>query len=325
MKYKWEKIVCLTLAMICCLSIAACGGSENAGGLGTITMDDSPSSSPGVGTLGGSDGSSDDGTDTPDKVPDETPTTPAPDPTPTPASAMETELYECDCFTMTIPKGWTVMYEPYDAGNGMTRLILAVVDPADKNNRIFFVSALEPYFISNAAKNAWLPYFNSASFEWAPVIEGEASAKKVLEQWPSSYTMMQEQGTGIVKYFSNYNLKSVYSEDISESSTANNIISAVLAQVSIPEASEPYDMYFRNELELNAPPSGSGIDSSAKYYIGWGTMGVVINTSQSDARLETLVNCLASLDTSNLNKKYGDNTSRGFTNDFENTEEFLTK
>ncbi len=288
-------------------------------------MDDSPSSSPGVGTLGGSDGSSDDGTDTPDKVPDETPTTPAPDPTPTPASAMETELYERDCFTMTIPKGWTVMYEPYDAGNGMTRLILAVVDPADKNNRIFFVSALEPYFISNAAKNAWLPYFNSASFEWAPVIEGEASAKKVLEQWPSSYTMMQEQGTGIVKYFSNYNLKSVYSEDISESSTANNIISAVLAQVSIPEASEPYDMYFRNELELNAPPSGSGIDSSAKYYIGWGTMGVVINTSQSDACLETLVNCLASLDTSNLNKKYGDNTSRGFTNDFENTEEFLTK
>ncbi len=30
MKYKWKKIVCLTLAMICCLSIAACGGSENA-------------------------------------------------------------------------------------------------------------------------------------------------------------------------------------------------------------------------------------------------------------------------------------------------------
>ena len=44
---------------------------------------------------------------------------------------METELYECDCFTMTIPKGWTVMYEPYDAGNGMMRLVLAVVDPAD--------------------------------------------------------------------------------------------------------------------------------------------------------------------------------------------------
>lgn len=114
MKYKWEKIVCLTLAVICCLSVAACGSSENAGGLGTITMDDSPSSSSGVGTLGGSDGNPNDGTDKPNQVPDETPTTPAPDPTPTPAPAMETELYECDCFTMTIPKGWTVMYEPYD-------------------------------------------------------------------------------------------------------------------------------------------------------------------------------------------------------------------
>ena len=305
MKYKWEKIVCLTLAVICCLSVAACGSSENAGGLGTITMDDSPSSSSGVGTLGGSDGNPNDGTDKPNQVSDETPTTPAPDPTPTPAPAMETELYECDCFTMTIPKGWTVMYEPYDAGNGMMRLVLAVVDPADKNNRIFFISALEPYFISNAAKKAWLPYFTSGSFDWAPVIEGDASAQKVLEQWPSGYTMMEAQGTGIIKYFSNYNLKSVYSEDISEKSTDSNIISSVLAQVNIPEASEPYDMYFQNELELNAPPSGSGIDSSAKYYIGWGTMGIVVKTSQSDACLETLVNCMASLDTSNLNKKYG--------------------
>ena len=310
MKYKWEKIVCLTLAVICCLSVAACGSSENAGGLGTITMDDSPSSSFGVGTLGGSDGNPNDGTDKPNQVPDETPTTPAPDPTPTPAPAMETELYECDCFTMTIPKGWKVEYTPYDAGDGAVRIIIAAFDPEDTNNRIFFASALEPYFISNDAKNAWLPYMDS-SFEWAPVIEGDPSAEKALGQWPTCYTLMQAQGGGFEKYFSQYHLEGVYDSGVADGSTNADMTSSVLAQVSIPGAAETYDMYFQNELVLTDPPSG--IDSSAKYYIGWGTRGIVIKTSQFDACYETLANCLWSMDNSKMVEIYGGSNAQGIT------------
>ena len=57
-------------------------------------------------------------------------------------------------------------------------------------------------------------------------------------------------------------------------------------------------MYFQNELVLTDPPSG--IDSSAKYCIGWGTRGIVIETSQFDACYETLANCLWSMDNTKM-------------------------
>ena len=205
------------------------------------------------------------------------------------ASGMKTETYTCPEFTVSIPEGWNVEYETYDAGDGTMRIILCIKDPEHSKNRIFYATGMEPFFVSTEAKNALLPYLPDA-FDWSPVLDGEATAEGVLRLWPNCYTMMQAQGLGQEAYVDNYSLEDVvtaYPGDGTE-----NCMTAVRAKVTIDGGDQLYDIVFENQLVLTNPPSGT--PKKAKYYIAYNNLGVVVSEDKYDAWADTLIQCASS-------------------------------
>lgn len=202
-------------------------------------------------------------------------------------SGMTTETYTCPEFTVSIPEGWNVEYETVDAGDGIMRLVVCIKDPEHSKNRIFYTTALEPFFVSTDAKNALLPYLPDA-FDWSPVLDGEATSEAVLRLWPNCYTMMQAQGLGLEAYMGNYSLEEVVATDPG----TGDGVTGVHAKVSVGGGDALYDMYFENRLVLNNPPSGA--PREAKYYISYNNTGIVIAEEKYEAWIDTLIQCASS-------------------------------
>ena len=203
------------------------------------------------------------------------------------ASGMATETYACAEFTVSIPKEWKVEYETIDAGDGITRIIVCIKDPEHSKNRIFYTTAMEPFFVSTSAKNALLPYLPEA-FDWAPVLDGDPSAEAVLRLWPNCYTTMQAQGLGYETYLGDY----VLDEVIATEPDSGNGVTGVHAKVTIGGGDALYDMYFENQLVLTNPPSGA--PRKAKYYISYNNMGIVVAQENYEGWIDTLIQCASS-------------------------------
>lgn len=206
-------------------------------------------------------------------------------------TGMEVETYTCPDFTVTIPKGWSVEYETYDAGDGIMRIIACIRDPEHSDNRIFYATAMEPFFVSVDAKNALLPYLPEP-FEWSPILEDDPTAEAVLRLWPNCYTMMQAQGMGHESYVGNYRLEKVV--DINQAEDAGNAVTGVHAKVSIGGGDQLYDMFFEDQLVLTNPPANA--PQKAKYYVSYNNLGIVVSEDEYEAWIDTLIQCAASFD-----------------------------
>ena len=70
--------------------------------------------------------------------------------TKTEAAAVETEVYECSDFSMTIPKGWVVT-------SGGTNIYhsIRVYDPSEPINQMFVLLKADCLLHSKAGKEAW--------------------------------------------------------------------------------------------------------------------------------------------------------------------------
>lgn len=315
MKYFFRKSMCTLLVLIMLFCLCACG--KDTSGLGTLELG-KPSDDGPLAPLGGSDTTEPEPAPTPSAnpappptpkpVPDPTPE-PAPTPTPEPDNGKEfvVEDFSCDFFDCTIPQGWRVTYQVLDAGGGIMRMYVFVQDQEDPNNIIFYVSATEPYFTALSDKKAAVPYLGNA-YEWAPVLD-ELSATGLLQQWASIYTLMDATGFNDgVKYFKNYSISSVISSDVLDGSDSKETISQVLAEVTIPGASNTYGILYANDFVRN---HYRFVD--ADYYISYSNRGFVLSADRFNAEAEGMLNCTTSFDFTKFNKKYG--SSAGFVAD----------
>ncbi len=209
----------------------------------------------------------------------------------TPPQPLKMGSYSCDEFSIAVPEGWTTDYQVYDAGDGLSRIVICVSDAQDPNNRIFYASAIEPFFDSLDIKNAYLPHLDNY-YEWSPVLS-QYSAEGTLRQWAAIFTLMQAEGLGFDSYFRNYLIEDVFATADAAGSGNGFVRSGVLARVSIPAAEQNYAMYFENSLVRSPAPAGMPEDDV--YYISYDNMGIVVGEAQYDIWFPQLAECLRSI------------------------------
>ena len=282
-----KKMTALLLTLIMLLSLSACG-KKDVSGLGTLDMD-APAASDGIGTLG--QPSAD---DTPaEQTPQPEQTTPEPTPVPTEEpAALSLGTYSCEMFSCSAPEGWDVIWNTFDAGGGVMRLMVFISDPEDPNNIIFYVQGLEPFFADTDAKKALTPYLPS-EFEWSPVLTDGLNAEGVLRQWGAIYTMLDIQGYQDIVRFKNYSVQNVIQNYVGE----NSLNTGVLAEVSIPGASTNYAMFLENTLTEESA-------YSVKYYVARSNLGFVIDPELYNSNLDAFITSKNSFDFSGFLNKY---------------------
>lgn len=310
-----RKVKLLSLCLVVCLLLSACGKSD-VSGLGNLSMDQTePTKKGGIGTLG-EPSTEPTGDSIPEdsipQLPDETvPTSPddtvpplpdntEPQPTTPPddTGTLQTVEYRDSYISMTVPAGWQVTVLPVRGNNGKTMLGVYVTDPADSNNQLFYIDSLEPFFANVQDKRTWLYYLDSV-YEWAPVLTNGISAESVIREWASIYTINGAIPTPCAPYMRNYNWKNTIDAQFNEQSTDAATISAAMATVSIPNTASNYVLFFMNTLVRN--DIGNGVPP---YYTGYMNYGVCVSENQYQDYYDTMINCLGSL-------KRADSTSSG--------------
>lgn len=287
MKKLFRNVVLSALALCLALNLAACG-SESVPPVVTETPVDSVELTP--------------------PVPEETPAAEE-----APQSTMATELYACDLFTVNIPAGWKLVYEAYDVNSGKVlynesgkqagsadkskaELWILAQDPQDENNIMFYASWFGPYFTSLGQKNAMLPSLTSEN-EWAPVLD-RLDAEDVLNNWGPMYTLLAAQNRPIAAYLRCYRVDAVAQANVADGASNQLTASEVFASVSIPGASQPYGMYFYDELQR------VDFSSTADYYASLNNYAFVIgNDRASDA--DAMMDCVKSFDFTGFDTLYG--------------------
>ena len=309
MKHVGKPFVCVLIVMTLLFCLCSCG--KDTSGLGKLDIGTTAGDDGTLAPLGGSDTKDSDPTSEP--VPDSTPEpTPEPDNNPGDRNQFVVDEYSCDCFDCYIPQGWNVDYRVVDAGAGVMRIYVFVQDPADPNNIIFFVSAMEPFFTSVSDKEAAVSVLGSV-YEWSPVMN-ELSAAGLLEQWASVYTLMDATGfSDGVKYFKNYGIVSILDSTIAQGSGVDETASQVIAEVKIPNASQNYGILYANDFVRFHIPYVNVDD-----YISYSNRGFVLSADRFSAEAEGMAYCAGSFDFTKFNNKYG--SSAGFTIDESNVD-----
>lgn len=239
--------------------------------------------------------------------------TPAPEEEP--VSAMETELFACDIFTVTIPKGWGVSYEVYDSATAETYfdetgkkrdrregaepwLWIVVRDNVDRNNVMFYFTFLGPYFTSVEQKERLLPALaRNGGYEWSPVLD-DLTAEEVLKNWGPMYTMLTDADRPFINMLQLYKVEDIHQANIADSSNRERTASEVFASVSIKGADQPYGMYFYDELQHEV------FSGDTDYYASYNNYAFVIGNDHA-ADVDVLMDCLKSFDFTGFNTLYG--------------------
>lgn len=217
-------------------------------------------------------------------------------PTPKPtAEPIKTEEYSCNDFTMTIPKGWNVSYFTLADAMQSMQLYVFVTDPQDENNQLIFCGTLEPFFTSQQQRSAAAKLLGSP-FEQGPVLE-ELTAENMIRNWAEVYSFMAAVGTGFDRWFSNYSLKEVLDSAVDASSTAENIVSAVVCTVSVPNSNKTYTLNYTNVFSYRNLYYFDYYASAINY-----CLCIDQSTSQQDYNI--LTSCLNSIDVTRFNNNY---------------------
>ncbi len=311
-----KKLISAILTLCLTASLCACG-DNTAGGLGTLSLDNSgkgTSTSASVPDLNGNGGdkapsipTSDTGNDTPAPTPVPTPEptpapTPAPTPTPAPApspsTGLNTTYYSDKYIAATIPAGWTVNCQAYDDGTGNLRLILIINDPEDPNNVIFFCTALEPFYTSVTDRNFMAPYLAGIG-PYCPVIDS-LSATSVFNQWGSIYTCLSLTDTtnpSISATLPNFSPAQVLSEQ-SYGEQNGMTTSEALFACTAPNSNLAYAVYFCDSLVKMTFPI-----TYVNYYISYTNFLISANEKVYETYLPIMMECAKSFDFSGFNQQ----------------------
>ena len=232
-----------------------------------------------------------------------------------PESTMETELYTCDIFTVTIPKGWGVSYEVYDSATAETYydetgkkrdrrdgaepwMWIVVRDNVDRNNVMFYFTFLGPYFTSVEQKESMLTGLaRNKGYEWSPVLD-DLTAADVLKNWGPMFTLLSESDRPFINMLQLYKVDSIEQSNIAAGSNRERTESEVFASVSITGADQPYGMYFYDELQHEI------FSGDTDYYASYNNYAFVIGNDRS-ADVDVMMDCLKSFDFTGFNTLYG--------------------
>lgn len=229
---------------------------------------------------------------------------------------METELYACDIFTVTIPKGWGVSYEVYDSAtaepyyneSGKIRdrregaepwMWIVVRDNVDRNNVMFYFTFLGPYFTSVDQKERMLTGLASnKGYEWSPVLD-DLTAEEVLKNWGPMHTLLAESDRPFINMLQLYKVENVIKTAIEDGSNRERTASEIFADVSITGAEQTYGMYFYDELQHEV------FSGSTDYYASYNNYAFVIGDDIAIANTQLMMDCLKSFDFTGFNTLYG--------------------
>lgn len=229
---------------------------------------------------------------------------------------METELYACDIFTVTIPKGWGVSYEVYDSAtaepyyneSGKIRdrregaepwMWIVVRDNVDRNNVMFYFTFLGPYFTSVDQKERMLTGLASnKGYEWSPVLD-DLTAEEVLKNWGPMHTLLAESDRPFINMLQLYKVENVIKTAIEDGSNRERTASEIFADVSITGAEQTYGMYFYDELQHET------FSGSTDYYASYNNYAFVIGDDIAIANTQLMMDCLKSFDFTGFNTLYG--------------------
>lgn len=232
------------------------------------------------------------------------------------AVPMETELYACDIFTVTIPKGWGVSYEVYDSAtaepyyneSGKIRdrregaepwMWIVVRDNVDRNNVMFYFTFLGPYFTSVDQKERMLTGLASnKGYEWSPVLD-DLTAEEVLKNWGPMHTLLAESDRPFINMLQLYKVENVIKTAIEDGSNRERTASEIFADVSITGAEQTYGMYFYDELQHEV------FSGSTDYYASYNNYAFVIGDDIAAANTQLMMDCLKSFDFTGFNTLYG--------------------
>ena len=279
-----KKIFGLLMAVIMCAGvITGCGASKDvqSGGLGNLEIDDGT-----VPSIGGGDGTKPDPT-----APSDAPTEPATEP-PTEPQEVATRYYSDENFSAMIPADWYVYSYRYDDGTGNYRLLVSIYDPTDVNNCIFFSSALEPFFTSEADRKTVSRF--EASLVNAPVID-KLEAASVLESWDEIMSTMRKQRFIFPNYVGNYSVQQVTNSEIIKQEN-NRVTSAVEADSYAEGSDNVYTMLCFNTF---APFYNAYLNMT--WYISYSNLGYALNADLYDEYMPVLEECITSIDFSAFN------------------------
>lgn len=286
-----KKLIALALMLCILFGAAACGGTSTAEPEPTAEF---------VGTVD-------------DAQPAEEPVVEEPAATEPP---METELYACDIFTVTIPKGWGVSYEVYDSAtaepyyneSGKIRdrregaepwMWIVVRDNVDRNNVMFYFTFLGPYFTSVDQKERMLTGLASnKGYEWSPVLD-DLTAEEVLKNWGPMHTLLAESDRPFINMLQLYKVENVIKTAIEDGSNRERTASEIFADVSITGAEQTYGMYFYDELQHEV------FSGSTDYYASYNNYAFVIGDDIAIANTQLMMDCLKSFDFTGFNTLYG--------------------
>lgn len=307
-----RKIFALAMVIVMALSLASCG-KDTTGGLGTLSIDSDSgsktSSNSGVPDLNGGKsstatptGTATEPTTSPTSVPDSTPTsvpdstpTSVPEPTPAPQTTFQTQFYNDQFISATIPAGWNVNCQAYNDGTGNYRMAICISDPMDSNTQITFFTALEPFWTSESDKNLMAPLM--AIGPYCPVIN-EVSASAVLGQWSNVYKCLAISDVTYPKISAT--VPDIVVGQIAGTSTPVNdgtfTSSEVLAACSIPGASQAYAVYFSNSMgKLVFPYYG------ISYYVSYANFLISAREEVYETYLPAMLECAKTFDFTGFN------------------------
>ena len=293
-----KRLLSVLLALVMVFSLAACGAEP--GGTGPGGKNSTETTGKDIGTLGEP---KDDDTETetededdyePEVEVDSPPTSipepedePEEEPAPT-EQTPEVELYECDKFSLYIPKGWKLdWYEQEMETRDQPFLYVRVVDPKNPHNMMFIHNYDFIVFETADDKETFMdtyPYANDF-MQWAPVVSG-GNAAGLFEQWGSLYTGIEIAGSYAPSLMDNY----MVSEVLEVETSANDPFSVNLAAATIMgDATESeYGVLHRVWLQSAAAP----YPLSMNIYTNILQMVGAVEESQFETVLPFLNQCL---------------------------------
>lgn len=302
-----KRILMVLMAAVLCFSTCACG--SNAGGLGKLEINQKDDDDDDSKDKKNDDDDDDDdipdigGSTNDDDVPDlggGSKPEPTPEPTPEPqpepqGKQMTVEFYQGQYFSMYIPKGWQVYENPYNDGTGVYRIMIGVYDPAKPDNRMIFVTAMEPFFGDQTEYNKMARFLDID-----PVVLSSLDAEGVIRGWnQNNQNMRLQHFDRFADIYGTIEIQEITEKAINEDATDSLIPSEVVAKVTGSDG-DTYDMYYACALSrLYYAHLG------ATYYVSYVNYAAFYeDEGESNAVLSGLINaCLASLDLTALNQK----------------------
>ena len=265
------------IKLVCAVCLLAGCGSQSTAADATPTAETEDKKT--VAALG--DSSS---TDTKETT-SETKTTAAPENTAVSQNSNETEIFENDYIYMSIPKGWNVNYYYSNDGGWW----FEVINPEAPDMQYFYLNRMEPFFVSEEARNTWASTVNTA-LAYAPVIDSP-TATSVIYAWSEFQNYVSKSGTGDSPIPSITNVNVTQSSNYEGNYTqygANE--SDAMGTATGPNGSDCVFYLCNAVIETVEPIRGY----VSNYYSAYANYGILAPTDDWNSNYEFMITCLMS-------------------------------